>query len=145
MTGRKTLDQLTSDELDALHDRLDRAEIFVTTVADIIADHEGDEWGQHPATTAIRRGFGTVPHGWLLARWPDGDVTVMSPRAAAKRLTADDQHVYLSTGCWHGDHDYCQSMTGLNGAKRPGECKFCSAPCQCPCHHDEAKVQPGPA
>lgn len=31
-----------------------------------------------------------VPHGWLLARWPDGDVTVMSPRAAAKRLQPAD-------------------------------------------------------
>lgn len=27
-----------------------------------------------------------APTGWLLARWPDGDITVMSPRAAAKRL-----------------------------------------------------------
>lgn len=27
-----------------------------------------------------------APHGYLLARWPDGDITVMSPRAAAKRL-----------------------------------------------------------
>jgi hypothetical protein len=44
------------------------------------------------------------------------------------------EHAYLSTGCFHGDHDYCQSMTGLNGSKRPGECKFCSAPCRCSCH-----------
>ncbi|MCX4703898.1 hypothetical protein [Streptomyces sp. NBC_01373] len=62
MTGRKTLDQLTSDELDQLHARLDHAETFVSTVADIIADHEGDEWATHTATTAIRRGFGSVPH-----------------------------------------------------------------------------------
>lgn len=27
-----------------------------------------------------------APTGWILARWPDGDITVMSPRAAAKRL-----------------------------------------------------------
>ncbi len=43
-------------------------------------------------------------------------------------------HIYLSTGCRHGDHAYCQSMTGLNGAKRPGECKHCQARCVCPCH-----------
>ncbi len=43
-------------------------------------------------------------------------------------------HVYLSTGCWHGDHAYCQSMTGLNGAKRPASCKKCGARCICPCH-----------
>jgi hypothetical protein len=27
-----------------------------------------------------------APHGYLLVRWPDGDVIVMSPRSAAKRL-----------------------------------------------------------
>jgi hypothetical protein len=43
-------------------------------------------------------------------------------------------HAYLSTGCLHDDHGYCQGMTGLNGSKRPGECKFCRAPCQCSCH-----------
>jgi hypothetical protein len=43
-------------------------------------------------------------------------------------------HVYLSTGCWHGDHDYCKSMTGLAGAKRPAECKKCAAKCICRCH-----------
>lgn len=43
-------------------------------------------------------------------------------------------HVYLSTGCYHGDHAYCQSMTGLNGTKRPAVCKFCQASCRCECH-----------
>ena len=43
-------------------------------------------------------------------------------------------HVYLSTGCLHGDHDYCQNMTGLAGKKRPATCKFCKAPCICGCH-----------
>lgn len=46
----------------------------------------------------------------------------------------DGTHHYLSTGCFHNDHKYCQSMTGLNGAKRPGRCKFCDASCQCRCH-----------
>jgi hypothetical protein len=55
-----------------------------------------------------------------------------------------DRHIYLSTGCWHGDHDYCKNMTGLNGAKRPASCKKCQARCICPCHHDEAKEEPGP-
>lgn len=44
------------------------------------------------------------------------------------------QHVYLSTGCLHEDHAYCQGMTGLAGKKRPGECKFCGAKCVCGCH-----------
>lgn len=43
-------------------------------------------------------------------------------------------HVYLSTGCLHGEHGYCQSMTGLAGQKRPGQCKWCSARCVCSCH-----------
>ena len=50
----------------------------------------------------------------------------------------DNPHVYLSTGCLHNDHAYCQAMTGLNGAKRPGECKFCQAPCRCFCHREGA-------
>jgi hypothetical protein len=56
------------------------------------------------------------------------------PAAAATEATG---HVYLSTGCFHGDHDYCKSMTGLNGAKRPGSCKHCGTKCQCPCHSIE--------
>lgn len=43
-------------------------------------------------------------------------------------------HAYLSTGCLHGEHGYCQSHTGLSGAKTPAVCKWCKAPCQCPCH-----------
>ncbi|MFD7922480.1 hypothetical protein ACFV3R_25050 [Streptomyces sp. NPDC059740] len=45
-----------------------------------------------------------------------------------------DHHVYLSTGCLHGEHGYCQRHTGLSGAKTPAQCKFCAAPCTCPCH-----------
>lgn len=43
-------------------------------------------------------------------------------------------HVYLSTGCHHGRHDYCAAMTGWQGEKRPAICKFCPAPCVCRCH-----------
>lgn len=46
-------------------------------------------------------------------------------------------HVYLSTGCYHDDHDYCKGMTGLNETKRPAECKKCAAKCICPCHREE--------
>lgn len=46
------------------------------------------------------------------------------------------RHFYLSTGCLHGDHAYCSARTGKAGAKRPAECKTCSAlaPCRCRCH-----------
>ncbi|GAA0453934.1 hypothetical protein ACFQ2B_27710 [Streptomyces stramineus] len=43
-------------------------------------------------------------------------------------------HVYLSTGCLHGQHDYRQSNTGSNGTKMPASCKFCRAACVCDCH-----------
>ena len=56
--------------------------------------------------------------------------------AAATRLACHlGHHAYLSTSCLHSDHDYCQSVTGLNGAKRAARCKFCDAPCVCGCHH----------
>lgn len=50
------------------------------------------------------------------------------------------RHIYLSTGCRHGEHGYCQSHTGLSGAKKAASCKFCGAPCQCPCHRARALV-----
>lgn len=46
-------------------------------------------------------------------------------------------HVYLSTGCLHGNHGYCQGKTGAVGAKVPGKCKFCDARCVCECHQGE--------
>ncbi|MHB9756477.1 hypothetical protein ACYBSK_19040 [Streptomyces sp. BYX5S] len=45
-------------------------------------------------------------------------------------------HEYLSTGCLHNQHHYCQSMTGYQGEKRPGRCKFCDARCVCSCHQE---------
>lgn len=50
----------------------------------------------------------------------------------------EGKHQYLSTGCFHGEHDYCASMTGLSGAKRPAQCKFCEAKCICECHSRNA-------
>lgn len=50
----------------------------------------------------------------------------------------EPEHDYLSTGCLHGEHAYCQSMTGQQGEKRPGRCKFCDAQCRCSCHRPAA-------
>jgi hypothetical protein len=47
-------------------------------------------------------------------------------------------HRYLSTGCLHGKHGYCQSDRGSAGDKIPAKCKFCDAQCRCPCHRQEA-------
>lgn len=45
------------------------------------------------------------------------------------------EHQYLSTGCLHGRHDYCQSPSREDGyEKRPAQCKWCTAACECPCH-----------
>ena len=50
-----------------------------------------------------------------------------------------DSHVYLSTGCLHGKHDYCgsaagRSDSGVTWEKVPGRCKWCVSYCQCVCH-----------
>lgn len=45
------------------------------------------------------------------------------------------RHVYLSTGCLHGDHGYCAGTVGVAGRKRPATCKKCVAGgCRCSCH-----------
>jgi hypothetical protein len=49
-----------------------------------------------------------------------------------------DPHIYLSTGCLHGDHTYCQvEARRYDGStKTAATCKFCAAPCICPCHRE---------
>jgi hypothetical protein len=54
---------------------------------------------------------------------------------AADEAQPEREHHYLSTGCLHGRHDYCQGTEGAAGPKVPNSCKFCRAPCICPCHH----------
>jgi hypothetical protein len=61
---------------------------------------------------------------------------------ATEAPTSPEPHVYLSTGCLHGEHDYCAAMTGMQGAKRPATCKFCQAPCQCGCHQEQPAPPP---
>lgn len=46
-------------------------------------------------------------------------------------------HSYLSTGCLHGRHSYCQGTDGQAGPKTPSTCKWCPAKCRCACHQDE--------
>ncbi len=54
---------------------------------------------------------------------------------AGVRTFLTGQHVYLSTGCLAGEHDYCKSMIGTAGQKHGGMSKFSNAPCICRCHH----------
>lgn len=53
---------------------------------------------------------------------------------AAVKQAVTGQHVYFSTGCMAGEHDWCKSMIGLNGKKNGGLSKFSNAPCICWCH-----------
>jgi hypothetical protein len=47
----------------------------------------------------------------------------------------DRRHAYLSTACLHENHEHCQCKTNLEGEEKiPGTCKWCAAPCICPCH-----------
>lgn len=57
---------------------------------------------------------------------------------AAAATLATGRHVYLSTGCLHGDCGYCQSLDGRAGAKQPAQCKTCTARCICRCHRRPA-------
>jgi hypothetical protein len=51
-------------------------------------------------------------------------------------------HVYLSTACLHENHQHCQCRTNLQGEEKvPGTCKWCAAPCICPCHGQSPQEQ----
>lgn len=110
----------TIDSLDRAVRRARRAEAVIEAVAEILADHNGDDWSRHPATEAVASALRLPP----------------TPTAA----TQATEHVYLSTGCLHGKHDYCRSHTGLSGAKKAAVCKFCQAPCRCSCHQEQPDV-----
>jgi hypothetical protein len=73
-----------------------------------------------------------------LYRTADGTMAAQVRIPAPGRTIMAEPHQYLSTACLHGEHGYCQSMTGSNGstewAKTPASCKVCGAPCTCPCH-----------
>lgn len=102
----------------------------------------------------LTMGVGKVPTATLdlllidTTQIQDAETRILIPDSTRDLLVTlgwappcDGTHVYLSTSCRHDDHDYCQNDKGSNGAvnwnKMPGECKFCSAPCICPCHQEE--------
>lgn len=60
-------------------------------------------------------------------------IAVLLQRAAHRTA---GRHVYLSTGCLHGDHGYCQTEARRydGTTKKPSVCKFCEAKCICRCH-----------
>lgn len=69
---------------------------------------------------------------WYLANFDE--LALAEMLADTDRANHPDTHRYLSTGCLHGEHAYCQANTGAAGTKTPAQCKFCTAPCVCDCH-----------
>ncbi|MGW5408993.1 hypothetical protein [Streptomyces spiralis] len=97
--------------------------------------------------TATRDSTSAGRNDWQIGQH-DLALTILAALDEPGPATADTPHVYLSTGCLHGDltlpdgrtgHQYCQSETGKTGTKKPASCKVCGAPCICGCH------QPAPA
>lgn len=83
-------------------------------------------------------------YGELLENREGWDPFVFGHARDTMRVTHDCEccpsHVYFSTSCFHGDHNYCQGETGLLGNKVPASCKFCGAPCTCVCHADKKVI-----
>lgn len=77
----------------------------------------------------------SVQEYWVAGPAGTGGADYLSAGAVWPALGATGRHSYLSTGCLHGEHEYCQSDTGAAGTKIPAQCKFCKAPCGCACHH----------
>ncbi|MFD4258193.1 hypothetical protein ACFWR9_11320 [Streptomyces sp. NPDC058534] len=98
------------------------------------------------AQQEIERLRGVAGRAYLLAdRWEaaHGSATFLVRAAGVELREALDgagptTHTYRSTGCLHGEHDYCKASVGRAGAKAPASCKFCAAPCICACHREPA-------
>jgi hypothetical protein len=71
----------------------------------------------------------------------DHSVPLDGPSSPPQDTVAPSAHVYVSTACWHGEHAYCAAGMRADGTrKKPGQCKFCSAPCTCTgCDHSAAE------
>lgn len=149
MNDRHTVDTITDDALDQLYVELGQLykenAAAVTALADMARKRNEQMDRADRAEAALDR----VRH--LAERWrytgdrKEGPLRELRQAldhqpAPAPAATEATSHVYLSTGCFHGHHDYCQSHTGRDGSKTPAQCKFCSAPCTCGCHQ-----QAGPA
>lgn len=61
---------------------------------------------------------------------PQMDALEAALGAAPEPVIPKEEHVYISTACYHGLHDRCRQS-----------CKFCSTPCQCSCGHKAGNVE----
>ncbi len=154
MSDRHTADTITDDALDALYEQLDAAEESeaqqqLATAREAFAAATTRAARAEAALDRVRAlhpqegdycAICTTDYGRLSALWPCPTIRALDGEqpASAPAATEATGHVYLSTGCLHGHHDYCQSHTGHSGTKTPAQCKFCAAPCTCGCHQHNA-------
>lgn len=120
MTDRRTVDTINDDQLSQLYDdlehaeaelqqhaenesadaaagsyaqRAERVEAQLTAVADLIADHEGDEWAAHPATAALRRILdGQAPAASCPPAAPETEPNNAAATQATERPTLRERH-----------------------------------------------------
>jgi len=143
VTHRKTASTITDAELDALYQRIDTLEHVAAGnkrhVQLIVPELERAEAAiaRVRALAECWRYTGDRKEGPL--RELCAALAEPAP-AASPAATQATSHRYLSTGCLHGQHGYCQAHTGLSGTKTPAQCKFCQAPCTCPCHKEQPRV-----
>ncbi|BBC35254.1 hypothetical protein SGFS_065480 [Streptomyces graminofaciens] len=151
--------QEMAEERYAWQERGDRAEAKLTAVAGLIADHEGDEWAAHPATTQLRAALNgeqpAVPDGTDTTEpaWtppPPGDTREQLPDHLLDLIRGSIPD-YTSTACVtaytlavavHWSHPR-RAELGQWAERMHARCrtnqKFTGQLCACGCH------QPGPA
>src|SRR5690606_30859497 len=86
--------------------------------------------------TAIRDATAAGRNDWQIGQHDCALTILAALTEPAPAATGATGHRYLSTGCLHGEHGYCQAKTGQSGTKKPAVCKWCDASCRCGCHRD---------
>lgn len=116
--------------------------VDLSTMGDALDLHTGNH------VVAYRRNgptitFGVTPGPVFELSADDADFVGRSLVAAAEAVRRHERggqpspHEYLATGCLHGDHSYCAGTRREDGGEKvPQTCKFCGAPCRCPCGHN---------
>lgn len=85
-----------------------------------------EEWAGHFRNAAEETGHGD-------------EITIRVEERYGMKQIVIQPHDYLSTGCLHGDHEYCKKEARrYDGTEKVAACcKFCGAPCICTCHVEE--------
>lgn len=138
----------------ALAETIDELRACADAVNRTVLERKEDEWALAEARSYAAALLPVVEaaKAWReahLQRWTAAETDVAIHVADVAETVAQNQlaaavdalgsqeptgHDYRSTGCLHGEHDYCRCDVGRSGPKTPGQCKFCAAPCRCGCH-----------